>query len=574
MKAMEEPEGSGGSGALRRWGPIVAVVVVVVAVVGFLIVQGRDDDEDVAAGSTTTSPSGEVDLPEGVVSFSAAEADGTVDEIDWGERCDTEKGVLALPIFPAPECYKPFTGDNGGETATGVTADTIKIVVYLPQENDPILSFIYKQVGNSDTPTEIFESYQRYNELLATYYETYGRKVELIRYDATGNIQDEVAATADAETIARDIQPFAVISGPNLTEAFADTLAQNRIACVSCTPGQPNQWYVDRGPYVWDIQKNTNQNLQMVAEYIGKRVANRKAEYGGPDVNGKDRKLGLIYLSSSPQSEELRQEFLTQLEEEYDTTIAEVATYTDPVALASQAGAIMAKMKSEGVTTVIFQGDPLAPQTLTQNATEQGFFPEWVMTGSALVDTTIFSRTYDQQQWAHAFGPSNLFARSSGDVSGPTFLYRWFYGEEPPAEQVALILPNIQFFYAAFQGIGPNLTHEAFQEALFRAPIVDSTVLTPQLSWGNRDIWPATDYAGIDDQTEIFWDAGATGVDELGQEGKGMWTYVDGGKRYLPGEWPEGPARVFADAPNPVTFYTELPPGLETPDYQPLEPSS
>ncbi len=326
MKAMEEPEGSGSS-ALRRWGPLVAVVAVAIVVVGLLLTSGNDDD----ASPTTTAAVGD-DRTDGVVSFSAAEADGTVDDIDWGDRCDTESGVLALPIFPAPECYKPFTGDNGGETATGVTADTIKLVVYLPQENDPILSFIYRQVGNTDTPTQVFESYQGYNELFSRYYETYGRNVELVRYDATGNISDEVAATSDAETIARDIRPFAVLGGPNLTEAFADTLAANKIACVSCTPGQPNQWYVDRAPYVWDIQKNTDQNLEMVAEYLGNRVANRTAEFGGAEVNGKARKLGLVSLSPSAQADALRQGFLDDLEENYDTTVAEVATYTDPVA--------------------------------------------------------------------------------------------------------------------------------------------------------------------------------------------------------------------------------------------------
>ncbi len=564
MKAMEEPEGSGSS-ALRRWGPLVAVVAVAIVVVGLLLTSGNDDD----ASPTTTAAVGD-DRTDGVVSFSAAEADGTVDDIDWGDRCDTESGVLALPIFPAPECYKPFTGDNGGETATGVTADTIKLVVYLPQENDPILSFIYRQVGNTDTPTQVFESYQGYNELFSRYYETYGRNVELVRYDATGNISDEVAATSDAETIARDIRPFAVLGGPNLTEAFADTLAANKIACVSCTPGQPNQWYVDRAPYVWDIQKNTDQNLEMVAEYLGNRVANRTAEFGGAEVNGKARKLGLVSLSASAQADALRQGFLDDLEENYDTTVAEVATYTDPVALAAQAGEMMAKMKAAGVTTVVFYGDPLAPQTLTENATKQGFFPEWVMTGSALVDTTIFSRTYDQQQWAHAFGPSNLFARSSTELSGSAFIYEWFFGRPPPAQQVALVMPNLQFFYSAFQGIGPALSPEMLRSALFAAPIVKSTVLTPQLSWGDRDIWPATDYAGIDDQTEIFWDPTATGPDELGQEGTGMWAYVDGGKRYLPGEWPEGQATVFGDAPDPVTFYEQLPDGYELPTYEPL----
>lgn len=571
MKAMEAPESSGGD-ALRRWGPLAVIVVVVAVVAVVLVTRGGGGDGDSTASTTTAAGSGAQE-PEGVVSFSAATAAGDAGDIDWGKRCDTKTGVLAIPIFPAPACYKPFTGDNGGATTTGVTADAVKIVVYLPQENDPVLSFIYKQIGNNDTPTQVFESYEGYNKLLATYYETYGRKVELVRYNATGTIQDEVAATSDAETIARDLKPFAVIGGPALTDAFADTLARNKVMCVSCTPAQTNDWYIQRAPYVWDIQKTTVQNLEMVGQYIGNRVANRKAEYGGEAVNGRQRKLGMVALASSSASDEIRRSFLDEMKQKYDTTFADVVTYTDPVSLAGQAGQIMAKMKSEGVTTVVFLGDPLAPQTLTKNATTQDFFPEWVMTGSALVDTTIFSRTYDQSQWKHAFGPSNLFARTSGDVSGPTFLYQWFFAQPPPAQQVALLLPNLQFFYSILQGIGPKLTPDSFRQVIFNAPIVKSTVLTPQLSWGDRKVWPATDYAGVDDQTEVFWDPTATGVDELGQEGTGMWSYVEGGKRYLPGQWPKQEATVFANAKDPVTFYKELPPGMTLPTYTPLKPT-
>ncbi|HMX08713.1 MAG TPA: hypothetical protein PKA87_14360, partial [Microthrixaceae bacterium] len=96
---------------------------------------------------------------------------------------------------------------------------------------------------------------------------------------------------------------------------------------------------------------------------------------------------------------------------------------------------------------------------------------------------------------------------------------------------------------------------------------------TPQISWGDHDIWPTTDYAGLDDQTEIFWNPTATGPDELGKDGTGMWAYVDGGKRYLPGQWPDSAAKVFADAPDPVTFYTQLPEGITLPTYEPLKPA-
>ena len=100
----------------------------------------------------------------------------------------------------------------------------------------------------------------------------YGRRIELVRYYATGNIQDSVAATADAETIARDIKPFVVIGGPLLTEAFADTLAANKVICVSCSPGQPAKFYVDRARTSGTSSRTPSQTQQEAAEYIGKRL--------------------------------------------------------------------------------------------------------------------------------------------------------------------------------------------------------------------------------------------------------------------------------------------------------------
>ena len=231
----------------------------------------------------------------------------------------------------------------------------------------------------------------------------------------------------------------------------------------------------------------------------------------------------------------------------------------------------MARLKSQGITTVLYTGDPLAPQTLTENATAQDYFPEWVITGSALVDTTVFARTYDQEQWQHAFGPSNLYARVSPSVAGAVYLYEWFYGEEPPARANSnLILPNMQFLYSVLQGIGTDLTHEMFRSVIFAADIIESSPISPQISWGERGIWPGVD-AGVDDQTEVWWDAEATGEDETGKKGSGMWRYVDGGERYLPGEGPEGTPNVF-DPEGAVDMYDELPDGIVLPDYSPLPP--
>jgi len=55
---------------------------------------------------------------------------------------------------------------------------------------------------------------------------------------------------------------------------------------------------------------------------------------------------------------------------------------------------------------------------MTQEATRQGYGPEWVLLGAGGAsggltgaDTTFSGRTYDQTQWAHAFGLSFSGAR-------------------------------------------------------------------------------------------------------------------------------------------------------------------
>ena len=94
------------------------------------------------------------------------------------------------------------------------------------------------------------------------------------------------------------------------------------------------------------------------------------------------------------------------------------AHYTDPATIQQQASQVITKLKTAGVTSVIFSGDPVAPRDFTKEATAQEYFPEWIVAASTLVDVTAFARTYDQQQWAHAFGVTQLAARGNPEKSG------------------------------------------------------------------------------------------------------------------------------------------------------------
>ncbi len=88
----------------------------------------------------------------------------------------------------------------------------------------------------------------------------------------------------------------------------------------------------------------------------------------------------------------------------------------------------------------------------------------------------------------------------------------------------------------------------------------------PSLSWGDKGIWPDTDWLGIDDTTLVWWNPEAEGPDERGDVAAGMYEFVDGGARYLPGEWPDEALELF-DPEGAVTIYEEPPPGEEVPDY-------
>lgn len=150
-------------------------------------------------------------------------------------------------------------------------------------------------------------------------------------------------------------------------------------------------------------------------------------------------------------------------------------------------------------------------------------------------------------------------------------LHEWYFGEPVPATGAAaatFIGPSLLFY--GIHAAGPTLTPANFRDGMFElAP--DETVTTqPFISFGSHDLWPGSDYNGIDDLAEIWWDPEATGPDELDREGTGMYRYVDGGKRYLPGDWPDSPPAMF-EREGSVTHLDEPPADEAVPDYPPPE---
>jgi len=129
---------------LKRWGPLVLVLAVLIG--GTVVATAKGSDS--GSGSTASAPSkktskGYADSPLLPVTYADAKKDGTVEDYDWGDRCDTERGTIEVPSVLAPPCVPVWDGDkawknqggktvtsNGGATAPGVSEDTITIVYY------------------------------------------------------------------------------------------------------------------------------------------------------------------------------------------------------------------------------------------------------------------------------------------------------------------------------------------------------------------------------------------------------------------------------------------------------------
>jgi hypothetical protein len=546
---------------LRRYGPLIAILAAVAVVAG--VIAGTRGGNH-ASGSAARATAGG-SRTAGVLSWSQAKAQGKTKSIDWGSRCDTTTGRLKYPYYFAGQCYAPFKGSNGGATYQGVTAHSIKVVLYLSEPNDPVLGYIEGAISDTDTNQQTIETVDGYVKFLQTYYETYGRKIDLVPFVATGNATDEVAARADATTIAETIKPFAVLGGPILTAAFGQEIVASKVFCVACMPSQPDSYYIQHSPYVIGLGMNADEGQIQLADYIGAQLGNRPAAFAGdPAMRREKRKFGLVYISTGQESNTQTDDLVQSLAK-FGVTLSARLAYSSPVTI--DAVGLIAKLKAAGVTSVIFSGDPVAPGTLTRAATSQNYFPEWIISGAALTDSAIFARTYDQKQWAHAFGITFGAARTDPSVSGSTYLYHWFYGKNPPAATgAAVITPLITLLFVALQSTGPDVTPASVLAALFAAPKPPEALTQPMITYGKHGIWPVTDYQGVDDATEIWWNPGATGPDELNHPGQGLYEYVDGGKRYLPGGWPHTAPDVFTTK-GAVTIYKTIPPSERVLNY-------
>ena len=489
-----------------------------------------------------------------------------------GPRCRSDGRQKGITKY-MPRCVLWTGTDNGGATFRGVTREKVVVVRWIGQVTAGTRA-ILRGARLSDDPdkvTEIYDTLRRYSN---QHYETYGREVVFVDYNASGRSEDEEAMKRDAINIAEK-KPFAVIEGDPaaaMPVTLARALAQRNILCM-CTTSLSSEFYNSLPPMLWSSLPTSTEYAKHAAEFIAKRMAGKRAQWAGESSGYTvlPRKFGLIYWEGSYGRVE------PELVRNRDVMIRELRARGISISKAAQAGylyeagenqqnvtAVITKLKNADVTTVIGLWDPLYPILITAEATNQQYFPEWFMTGFGLSDTTTAGRLYSQPQWRHAFGISPLWVTWQ-TVANSAGAREYHHGKPEAADGDEGVLINIyrariQTLFRGIHNAGPNLTNETFVRGQLALPRTGGLPALPLVFLTRQ--YPTE----IKDFVEVYYDLTATGPDEREQPGTGMVMKVRGGRRYDLGEWPR--ADPYAFNRSGAIAVSDNPPGGRDPAHE------
>jgi hypothetical protein len=502
------------------------------------------------------------------------------------KNCDPETGRMAIPYVAAAPCVAdwPAGADNGGSTAPGVTATSVKVVYVdsAPTQSCASTSAASAALGVTQDPDVGWNTSRESLAVFEHFYETYGRKIVLERYRSTGC--DEAAQRADAIAVAAR-KPFITINAPTIGPVFDTEIANRGVINIGWNVSQSIG--ERQAPYRYGEQPDFDTGVAVAGEFVGKSVAGRPAKWAGDTtMNGKPRRVGLVVPSIvDPKL------FTTEVTR-YGGSVATAVPYDytpsggpfgDPASYQQQAPIIVSKLKAANITSAVLVTDFLLTNAVMSQATSQVYRPEWVITGFQFQDLGFFGRTYDQNQLAHAFGVGLVPIIFVNAPEWPPELHvlRWYYGsnytiEGDPSGGAGTSARELKLIANVFNGIqlaGPALNPLTFQRGLFSMPphggYSCKCKASPQASFGKWGFSVSpTDYVLYDDNTMVWWDPDAEGpVNGTGGfEGRGNWQYLFGGDRFPYRKLPGGDLPFF-DSSKSIQQYNGAPPTDDPKNY-------
>jgi hypothetical protein len=445
----------------------------------------------------------------------------------------------------SPPCVASWAGgDNGGATSKGVTTEEIRVAVPL---RGPELN----------RHARALEAH--FNKR----YEMYGRKLRLVPYKGAGDLVSCAVQQSDAIKVDEQLDAFASVGyliQRGSESCYYDELARRGVISTQMSVGGPpsaGEAHLARfAPFQWNYLPTTDKVLQSIGEVLCKNLSGSAPVHAsGAQRAATVRTFGLIKelplhgaapLDTTPLDTITRACGISFVSTELDGN-AESGERSN---LARQA---ILKMKEGGVTSVVcvceatFLGFFLMP-----NATQEAYYPEWVVQDYQAQDQEV-----QVNQWAQTDQKTQVFGvrtwnkqlarqdmpywQAIRDVD-PTFPPEPFvYG--PVYWELLLLASGIQ-------AAGPHLTPQSFQSGLLRTTFPNPDCGGPPYYQACVGFSP-TSHSMIQDVTLVWFNPNAPPREtdpSIGGPTVGAYCYVDGGRRYKPGQVPAGP-RAFFEGP-------------------------
>jgi hypothetical protein len=208
----------------------------------------------------------------------------------------------------------------------------------------------------------------------------------------------------------------------------------------------------------------------------------------------------------------------------------------DPTTAQQQAPTVIAKFKDAGVTSVFMLSDSAMDAAMMAAAATQDYKPEWLATAYNYAD--LLGRTYNQDQWGHAFGLSGLAPYSK--TASVTPVSPWYWGPKLGTTVNFAVEPTAWLF-GGLQYAGPKLTTKTFQQGWFATPARGG------IAMGKTAGLPYDEYFRRGTTVGVFWyDNKTTGPQAiLGTVGQGVSQYMNNAHQYIAGSFPKATFKFF-----------------------------
>lgn len=440
-------------------------------------------------------------------------------------------------------CVPAFTdGDNGGKTAPGVYPDEIRIGITVASSSSTPEGKLPREFSEADTEqVRMLKVWQTY---FNDRFEFFKRYLQFYIYRQSSTSADQQRASVET---AKSQDMFAMIG--NNPDAVNHAIKNQIIDFGS--GNNPVEFYNDAFPYAYSFTMDSWQTRYMAAELICKQYAgknpgelNERMDTTSGINYDEPRTWGLVSYQDTTRTG------ATKMIEDLLKRCGVKLTLTQEYNLgtgASGIGGVMAKFKANNISTVILNVDGLTPGTLTQEAANIEYFPEYVHTGTGEMDSNGSGRLMEDRAARHIVGLSpNEIARGYEDKD----YYRAYKEVDPDGSpggtataraSAASYFRSLQQMSGAIQHAGPKLTPLTFWEGLRKQPY-----RSPNPTWaiggGYRDALPfAPGFKDLtyEDYLSMIW------FDQEGDDPDsdltGAWCHMYGGKRYQVGELPSEP---------------------------------